>query len=67
MLDWEPGWGNRSSGQPKKRWRSDIDKVSAKILGKATPGEWRIAADSREDWKAMEAEWLEELNTRTER
>ena len=53
MLDWIPR-GDRRAGHPAKRWRDDIEKVSSIFLEEEGAGEWRIAAESHEDWKGLE-------------
>ena len=62
MLDWQPAGGGRRAGHPKKRWRDDIEAVSAKLLDTTAQGEWRIAAENREEWLRMEEEWMMEMS-----
>ena len=64
MLDWCPEGGGRRVGQPSKRWRDDIERVSSKLLEADSAEEWRIYAESREDWKRLQERWLEELDQR---
>ena len=52
MLDWQPGGGGRRAGHPKKRWRDDIEAVSAKLLDTPAQGEERLR---------MEEEWMIEM------
>ena len=55
MLEWSPDKGSRKAGHPPKRWRDDIEKVSAHILPEGV--EWRLAAAEREGWKKLEDQW----------
>ena len=59
MLEWVPEEGARRAGHPHKRWRDDIEAVSAELLQSEDPQEWRLAAANREEWKSMEGCWLE--------
>ena len=60
MLEWMPEEGGRKVGHPAKRWRDDIEAVTATLLDSKAPGEWRIAAANRSEWQRLESEWLKE-------
>ena len=51
-----PAAGKRSVGQPAKRWSDDIEKSVSKIQG-ARPGDWRLLAEDRAEWKSMEEQF----------
>ena len=67
LLDWCPAGGGRRVGQPSKRWRDDIERVSQKLLEADSLEEWRIVAESRGDWQRLQDRWLEELARKNDR
>ena len=67
MLDWQPAGGGRRAGHPKKRWRDDIEAVSAKLLNTNAQGEWRLAAENSQEWLRLEEECMREMGGGEER
>ena len=54
ILDFKPA-GRRRVGRPVKRWADEVSSYCLRHFGE----NWRILAQSRDDWKAEEASFAE--------
>ena len=59
ILDWELEAGRRGVGHPRMRWEDSINEfLQAHLVDEGyTNGEWRIYAQDREAWTALEEQY----------
>ena len=54
MLGLQPEGSARQAGHADKRWSDELDRVTALILVNEEPGEWKIAAEDRDECRRVE-------------